>query len=59
MTMHGIEKIAALSKDERAEIFSATSTSTGLVEAAVEKDFWVCWILHRLFTDKILAKQTW
>lgn len=55
--IYGIETVAALSTTERAEVFTLTSENTGLVEAAVEKDFWVCWTLHRLFKDDALAPQ--
>ncbi|MBT5106866.1 MAG: hypothetical protein HOM20_11845 [Porticoccaceae bacterium] len=38
-----MEKIARIAEKERAEIFQATADQLGMVPAAIEKDFWVCW----------------
>jgi len=54
---HGLEKIAAFTAVERADIFSATATEGAITEAAIEKDFWVCWTLMRIFSDTTLSKQ--
>jgi Nucleotidyl transferase AbiEii toxin, Type IV TA system len=53
----GIEQIAALDAIERANIFRATAAEVNISEAAIEKDFWVCWALHRIFSDTELSKQ--
>lgn len=37
-------------EDRRRLICEQTAARTGLFEASVEKDFWVCWILEKLFT---------
>lgn len=34
---------------ERAELFSETAARRGVAALIVEKDFWVCWTLKRLF----------
>jgi predicted nucleotidyltransferase component of viral defense system len=55
MSEHGIEKIAALTNEERAEIFREAEGK--MSAAAIEKDFWVCWALYRIFSDGVLSKQ--
>lgn len=49
--------VAGMSVKERAELFEITSSQTGLPAAAVEKDFWVCWLLKQIFEEQVLAKQ--
>lgn len=41
--------IARRNPAERAELFQVTAAETGLPEAIVEKDFWVCYTLDLLF----------
>ena len=41
--------IARLSDEERRELFRNTADKTGLNDAIVEKDFWVCFTLDYLF----------
>jgi hypothetical protein len=57
MSENGIEKIAALNDSDRSDIIRVTSAEVNIIEAAVEKDFWVCWALHRIFSDEELSKQ--
>ena len=40
-----------LSDEEKREVFQAVSFSMGLRPDIVEKDFWVCFMLHHLFHD--------
>lgn len=40
-----------LSGEEKREVFQAVSLSMGLRPDIVEKDFWVCFMLHHLFHD--------
>jgi hypothetical protein len=51
-----VDTVANRSASERAEIFQATADETGLSPSAVEKDFWVCWVLKRIFETPELAK---
>lgn len=56
-----MDKIARLAPSERRELFSQTAAKMPyLSEAAIEKDFWVCWMLKQLFEsplqDKIIFK---
>ena len=47
--------IARMSAEERSQVFAETAARKGLAEAIVEKDFWVCWTLHQLFSIDALA----
>lgn len=40
-----------ISGEEKKEVFQAVSLSMGLRPDIVEKDFWVCFMLHHLFHD--------
>lgn len=51
-----MDKIARLPAGERSELFMSTALRKGMAEAAVEKDFWVCWVLGRLFEHPDLSK---
>ncbi len=44
-----MERVASLSAGERRELFLETGRRRGMVPAIAEKDFWVCWVLRRLF----------
>jgi len=35
--------------DDRRDLFAATAARMGIDERLIEKDFWVCWMLRRLF----------
>ena len=52
-----MDKVARLDARERSELFSETATLKNTTPAVVEKDFWVTWVLHRLFRDLELARQ--
>jgi hypothetical protein len=51
----GLNEIAQMAADGRAEIFAETADRKGLAEAIIEKDFWVCWTLKQLFSIESLA----
>lgn len=51
-----MDKIAQLSKEERSELFSETARKIGTTNTIVEKDFWVVWVLSKIFTDDRLNK---
>ena len=36
--------------NDRTDLFAATAGRRGLTAEIIEKDFWVCWTLKRLFT---------
>lgn len=45
-----MDDVARLPPADRADLFSATAGRRRLRQEIVEKDFWVCWSLKRLFT---------
>lgn len=51
-----MKKVASLSIRERAEIFRETAARKGITPAAVEKDFWLCWMLMTIFENPDLSK---
>ena len=53
-----MNRVAALPATQRNELFALTAERRGLGSVAiVEKDFWVCWTLKRLFQHTELSKQ--
>jgi hypothetical protein len=52
-----MDKIANLDDRERKDLFQATASKMGIHAAIVEKDFWVCWALNRIFTDDKLGSN--
>jgi len=52
-----MNRVAALSPEKRNELFALTAERLGMGSiAVVEKDFWVCWTLKRLFEHPDLSK---
>lgn len=51
-----MESVARLSSAERRELFAETAARKGMTPAIVEKDFWVCWTLGRLFAHPDLSR---
>ena len=52
-----MNKVAVLSAEQRAELFSETAARKGIGPAIIEKDFWVCWALSRLFEAETLSSK--
>jgi len=44
-----MDKVALLPADDRAALFGETGAGRGVANTIIEKDFWVCWTLKRLF----------
>ncbi|MGN8113971.1 nucleotidyl transferase AbiEii/AbiGii toxin family protein [Labrys sp. 22185] len=44
-----MDKVALLPADDRAALFGETGASRGVADTIIEKDFWVCWTLRRVF----------
>lgn len=44
-----MNRLAQLTADDRKEVFQAVSASMGLRPEIIEKDYWVCFMLHHLF----------
>jgi hypothetical protein len=51
-----MDKVAALSTEERKELFSETAVKMETTSAIIEKDFWVVWTLDKIFADERLNK---
>jgi hypothetical protein len=55
-----MDQVANLPAKQRAELFRETGSRRGIGSAVAEKDFWVCWVLKRLFADPALkSRSTW
>jgi hypothetical protein len=46
-----MDKVANLTPDQRRELFEVAGGRRRVNPAIMEKDFWVCWVLRRLFSD--------
>ena len=44
-----MDKVARLTAADREALFNQTGAALGLANMIIEKDFWVCWTLKRLF----------
>lgn len=44
-----MDKVALLPTADRAALFGETAAARGVADTIIEKDFWVCWTLKRLF----------
>ena len=44
-----MKRLALVSAQQRSELFAATASRMGITPAAAEKDFWIVWVLARLF----------
>ncbi|HTU18197.1 MAG TPA: nucleotidyl transferase AbiEii/AbiGii toxin family protein [Gemmataceae bacterium] len=45
-----MDDVARLPITDRTDLFTAAARRRGLTAAIIEKDFWVCWTLKRVFT---------
>jgi len=52
-----VERIAAWSEGDRNNLFRETGARRNMAPAVVEKDFWVCWTLGRLFASEELGPK--
>ena len=51
-----MDKVALLSDKERIDLFEATALKKRMRANAVEKDFWICFMINHLFNDSIYKK---
>jgi hypothetical protein len=51
-----MDRVARLSAAQRQELFTESAARLGMTPAVVEKDFWVTWVLDRLFAVPDLAR---
>ena len=52
-----MDSVANLSNRQRQELFEQTAANRGFHPAIAEKDFWVCWVLMKLFGSAVLTQQ--
>ncbi len=52
-----MDSVAKLSGAERKELFSETAAKLGMTAAIVEKDFWVTWMLDKIFSNPDLSSN--
>lgn len=52
-----MDKVARFPAAQRRELFSEAAARLGMTPAVVEKDFWVTWVLDRLFATPNLARR--
>ncbi|MGD9590696.1 MAG: nucleotidyl transferase AbiEii/AbiGii toxin family protein [Pyrinomonadaceae bacterium] len=52
-----MDKVALLPANERNELFEESARRRGVLPAITEKDFWVCWVLKKLFESKEISQH--
>ena len=52
-----MDKIINMSSKERLELFQDASGSLKISIPMIEKDFWICWVLSKLFNDMELSEN--
>ena len=52
-----MDQVARLEPQDRSDLFRAAAESRGLTAGIIEKDFWVCWMLRRIYTLTQLPAQ--
>ena len=54
-----MDRIALMPASERKELlrYAADRLDSAMQPAVVEKDFWVCWVLHRLFRSPSMSQK--
>lgn len=50
-----VDEFARFHPNERDEVFAVSADALGVPSVVVEKDFWVCWTLRRLFSTGLRA----
>jgi hypothetical protein len=51
-----MDKVARLSQNDRSDLFAETANTMRTTPAIAEKDFWVVWVLSRVFASTELAR---
>ena len=52
-----MDRVAALSKAARSELFFESAARMGVNATIIEKDFWVCWVLQKIFSSEKLENK--
>ncbi|MGM0520128.1 MAG: hypothetical protein ACQERD_10850 [Campylobacterota bacterium] len=50
-------RIIELNNKEKRELFTEAAVRIGATPSIIEKDFWVVWVLDKLFKDERLNKS--
>ncbi len=50
-----MDEVARMNSRDRNELFTQTAARIGSTPAVVEKDFWVSWVLKKIFEDEVTA----
>jgi len=51
-----MKNVATFTKEDREDLFRQTSSLKRMSPAAIEKDFWICWMLMTIFEDDQLKE---
>lgn len=51
-----MDRVASFNKSQLRELFNETSIKKQVTPAIAEKDFWVTWVLSKIFADEYLSK---
>ena len=51
-----MDRIASFNKSQHRELFNETAIKKQVTPAIAEKDFWVTWVLSKIFADEYLSK---
>lgn len=51
-----MDRIAKADKKQRQALFNDVAEKSGITPYIIEKDFWVSWVLNRLFADEYLCR---
>ncbi|MCD4708934.1 MAG: nucleotidyl transferase AbiEii/AbiGii toxin family protein [Candidatus Sabulitectum sp.] len=52
-----MRKVAVMDTESRRELFLATAAVRNIAPIAIEKDFWVCFVLNELFSSEFLRSK--
>ena len=52
-----MDKVAQISPSDRRDLFQEAAIRRGISAAVIEKDFWVCWVLKKIFSDPVVGTQ--
>lgn len=51
-----MDEMFTFDEDKKIDIFTKTAKNIGVVASAAEKDFWLTWVLGKIFADENLSK---
>lgn len=55
--MKTMDKVAKMPSNQRSELFQETAAQRALSPNVVEKDFWLCWVLGRIFSTPAISEK--